>query len=72
MATQTITTQGRAAASVDEQGGAGRLARFIATAKEWAEVVFSTHGTIHQMESESRAKRTVKETTEFDADMLGL
>ncbi|HAL48172.1 MAG: hypothetical protein FI707_11655 [SAR202 cluster bacterium] len=71
MATWTITTQSEAAVREDERSVAGRLARFITTAKELAEVVFSTRGTIQQMEPGIRARRTVKETTEFDASMHG-
>ena len=71
MATQVIRTQIGAAVPGVEQGADGRLARFIETAKELAEVYFSTRGTIHQLEPENRARLTVKEKTELDSDMLG-
>ena len=72
MATQAMTAQSGVAIRGSVQGVDGRLASFISTAKELLGVYFSTRGTINHSDPANRARLTVRETTESDANVLGL
>ncbi|MDP6300740.1 MAG: hypothetical protein QF717_05390 [SAR202 cluster bacterium] len=69
MATQAIGVQVEV---TGQENNPGRIANFIETVKELADVYFNTNGGSTVLDPNHRAKLTVREKSEVDAYMNGV